>query len=67
MYKFDKMYMSQGMWHALERRQTFTSFWWESPKKRDHSVYQGIGGRMGSEWILGIMARGCGLDSTSSG
>jgi hypothetical protein len=27
-------------------------FWWESPKERDRSEDQGIGGRMGSEWIL---------------
>jgi hypothetical protein len=28
----------------------------ESPKERDHSEDQGIGGRMGSEWILGRLA-----------
>jgi hypothetical protein len=28
---------------------------------------QGVGGKMGSEWILGRLARGCGLDSTGSG
>jgi hypothetical protein len=28
---------------------------------------QGIGGKMGLEWILGRLAWGCGLDSTSSG
>jgi hypothetical protein len=28
---------------------------------------QGVGGKMGSEWIFGRLAGGCGLDSTSSG
>jgi hypothetical protein len=28
---------------------------------------QSVGGRMGSEWILGRLARGCGLDSTGPG
>jgi hypothetical protein len=28
---------------------------------------QDIGGKMGSEWILGRLARECGLDSTGSG
>jgi hypothetical protein len=28
---------------------------------------QGIGGKMGSEWILGRLAWRCGMDSTSSG
>jgi hypothetical protein len=27
---------------------------------------QGVGGKMGLEWILGRLAWGCGLDSTSS-
>jgi hypothetical protein len=35
--------------------------------KRDHLEDQGIGGKMGSEWILGRLAWGCGLDSTGSG
>jgi hypothetical protein len=28
-------------------------FWWKSPKERDHSEDQGVGGSMGSELILG--------------
>jgi hypothetical protein len=28
---------------------------------------QGVGGKIGSEWILGRLAWGCGLDSTGSG
>jgi hypothetical protein len=31
---------------------------WESQKERDHSEDKGIGGRMGSEWILGKLACG---------
>jgi hypothetical protein len=26
----------QGMWHAWERREKCTRFWWESTKERDH-------------------------------
>jgi hypothetical protein len=46
------------MWHAWERREKCTEFWWESPKERDHFEYQGVGGKMGSEWILGRLAFG---------
>jgi hypothetical protein len=42
------------MWHAWERREKCKRFWWESPKERD----QGVGGKMGSEWILGRLAWG---------
>jgi hypothetical protein len=35
--------------------------------ERDHSEDQGVDWRMGSEWILGRLAEGCGLDSTGSG
>jgi hypothetical protein len=31
---------------------------WESQKERDHSEDKGIGGRMGSEWILRKLACG---------
>jgi hypothetical protein len=44
--------------HAWERREKCTRFWWESPKERDHLEDQGVGGRMGSEWILGRLAWG---------
>jgi hypothetical protein len=40
------------MWHAWERREKCTRFWWESPKERDHWEDQGVGGKMGSESIL---------------
>jgi hypothetical protein len=46
------------MWHAWERRERCTRFWWESPKEGDHSEDQGVGGTMGSEWILGRLAGG---------
>jgi hypothetical protein len=50
------------MWHAWERREKCTAFWWESPKERDHLEDQGVDGRMGSEVILrglaGRMLRG---------
>jgi hypothetical protein len=46
------------MWRVWERREKCVRFWWESPKERDHSEDQGVGGRMGSEWILGRLAAG---------
>jgi hypothetical protein len=46
------------MWHAWERREKRTRFWWESPKERDHWEDQGVGGKMESEWILGRLAWG---------
>jgi hypothetical protein len=46
------------MWLAWDKREKHTSFWWESPKKRDHSEDRGVDGRMGSEWILGRLAGG---------
>jgi hypothetical protein len=42
------------MWHAWERIEKCTRFWWERPKERDHSEDQG----MGSERILGILVGG---------
>jgi hypothetical protein len=44
-----------------------TRFWWENLREGDHWEDQGVRGRMGSEWILGRLAWGCGLDSTGSG
>jgi hypothetical protein len=44
------------MWHAWDRREKCIRFGWESPKERDYSEDQGVGGKIGSEWILGILA-----------
>jgi hypothetical protein len=46
------------IWHAWERREKFIRFWWESQKERDHSEDRNVDERMGSEWILGTLARG---------
>jgi hypothetical protein len=46
------------MWHAWERREKRTRFWWEGPKGRDHLEDRGVGGKMGSDWILGRLTWG---------
>jgi hypothetical protein len=46
------------MWHAWERREKCTGFWWESPKDRDHSEDQGVNGRMGSMDLREIVGGG---------
>jgi hypothetical protein len=35
-----------------ERKVYSVRFWWERPKERHNSEDQGVGGRMGSEWIV---------------
>jgi hypothetical protein len=40
------------MWQMWDRIGKCSRFWWESPKERDHSEDQGVGGKMGSERIL---------------
>jgi hypothetical protein len=42
--------------HPLISLGKCTRFRCESPKERDHSKDQEVGGRMGSEWILGRLA-----------
>jgi hypothetical protein len=37
------------------------------PEGMRHLEDQGVGGKMGSDWMLGRSAWGCGLDSTGSG
>jgi hypothetical protein len=44
------------MWHASERGETCTGFWWESPRERDQLEDQGVEGKMVLEWILGRLA-----------
>jgi hypothetical protein len=46
------------MWHARERGETCTGFWWESQKKKDHLEDQGVDGKMGSKWTLGRSVAG---------
>jgi hypothetical protein len=48
-------------------REKYTRFWWEIPKERVYSEGGGVDGRVGSEWILGKLAGGCGVDSIGSG
>jgi hypothetical protein len=46
------------MWHAWEKRGKCTRFWLESPKERDLVEFQGVGGKIGSVWILGRLSLG---------
>jgi hypothetical protein len=55
------------MWHAWERREKFTRFWWENPKERDHSKDQGVDARMGSEWIVYWLGVWIGFDWLRTG
>jgi hypothetical protein len=57
------------MWHASERGETCTGFWWESPKEKDRLKDQGVDGRMGSKRTSWRFAGGggCGVDSPGSG
>jgi hypothetical protein len=41
------------MWHAWERGETCTGFWWESPKETDNLEDRSVDGKMGSKWALG--------------
>jgi hypothetical protein len=47
------------MWHAWERIENCTRFWWESPKERD---YWEDPRRRWEDGILGTLAGGGGLD-----
>jgi hypothetical protein len=46
------------MWHAWERGETCTGFWWENPNEKYHLKYQGVDGSMGSKWTLGKLVGG---------
>jgi hypothetical protein len=46
------------MWHAWESRKSVQGF----GEKRDHLEDQGVDGRMGSEWLLGRLAGGGGVN-----
>jgi hypothetical protein len=39
------------MWHAWERREKCTGFWWESPKERDYLEDKGVKGRMWASYL----------------
>jgi hypothetical protein len=54
------------MWQAWDFREMCKGVSWESPKERDRSEDRSVDVRMGSEWILGRLAVGCGVYSVGS-
>jgi hypothetical protein len=46
------------MWHAWEKGETCTVFWWESLREKAHSEDQGVDGRMGSKRTFGRLVGG---------
>jgi hypothetical protein len=55
------------MWHAWERGEKCTGFWWDRLKENDHLKDQGVDGSLGSNWTLGRLVGGCGVDSPGLG
>jgi hypothetical protein len=55
------------MWHAWERGEMCTGFWWENPREKDHLEDQGVDVRICSKLTLGRLFGGgggvCGVDS----
>jgi hypothetical protein len=49
---------------CMERGETCTGFWWESPRERGSLKDQGVDGRIGSNWTLERLTGGCGVDSS---
>jgi hypothetical protein len=46
------------MWHAWERIEKYTKFWWEILKERVYMEDRDIDVMVGSEWILERLAGG---------
>jgi hypothetical protein len=44
------------MWHAWERGEKCTRFWWENPTEKYYLEEHGVDGRLGSEAGQGLMA-----------
>jgi hypothetical protein len=40
------------MWHAWERTEKCTRFWWESQREGDHLEDQGVDGKMGQNAVI---------------
>jgi hypothetical protein len=53
-----KGYVWEEKFKSVRLKETCSTKRWESSKERDHSEDQGVGGRKGSEWILGKLAWG---------
>jgi hypothetical protein len=48
------------MWHAQERGETCTGFWWENPKEREHLEDQGVRWEDGIKMELSVIGLGGG-------
>jgi hypothetical protein len=51
------------MWHAWEREEICTGFWWERAREKDNLKDKGVDGRKKSKWTLERLVVGCGVDS----
>jgi hypothetical protein len=43
------------MWHAWQRREKYTRFWWESRKEGDHSEDLSKDGAKGLQRLAGVV------------
>jgi hypothetical protein len=50
----------------MKRREKIVWVWWENTE-RHHSEDRGVDGMVGSDYILGKLAGGCGIVSLGSG
>jgi hypothetical protein len=56
------------MWHAWERGENRTVFWWESPKERENLTDRGVDWGNGIRMDFKEIGWGqCGVDSPGSG
>jgi hypothetical protein len=55
------------MWHAWDRGETCTGFWWESKKEKVRLKEQGVDGMIGLKRTVGNLVGAVWVDSNGSG